>query len=73
MSTMLKLTRLDRKICDALLEAKSNREIGVKLGIAERTVKAHLRTIFFRNGINDDRKHWRILLALRHYEERQSA
>lgn len=59
----IKLTPRDREILDCLLLGMSNKAIGAKLCISDRTVKAHLRTIFLRAGINDGQKRVRLATA----------
>jgi DNA-binding NarL/FixJ family response regulator len=56
-----KLTQRDREILDLLIEGLGNREIGERLGIGERTVKAHVRVICLRAGMKPCAN--RILLA----------
>jgi DNA-binding CsgD family transcriptional regulator len=69
---MLDLTPLDRRICDLLLQALSNREISVRLGMTENAVKHYLGGIFRRNEI-DPRKDRRVLLAVLYYGEKSAA
>jgi len=45
------LTDRERRVLDLLGEGLSNKEIGARLGIAERTVKAHLTSAFRRLGV----------------------
>jgi DNA-binding NarL/FixJ family response regulator len=42
----LKLTKTESKIVELIVDGFSNREIGNKLSISEKTVKAHLGSIF---------------------------
>lgn len=52
--SMLKgLTPSERKIIDYLLDGDSNKTIARRLDISERTVKAHLTSIFRKTGIKD--------------------
>ena len=59
----IKFTPRDREILDLLLLGMSNKEIGARLRISERTVKQHLRTIFLRAGISEGRKRVRLATA----------
>jgi DNA-binding NarL/FixJ family response regulator len=56
-----KLTTRDREILDCLIEGMSNKEIAERLGIGDRTVKAHIRIICLRAGMKNGAN--RILLA----------
>jgi DNA-binding NarL/FixJ family response regulator len=68
---MLKLTPRDRQVCEALLEGKSNREIGIALGIHEQSVKARLGHIYLANQIETFAKIPRIVLAVRYHQEKE--
>jgi DNA-binding NarL/FixJ family response regulator len=54
-----RLTRREREIALLVGGGASNKEIGNKLGVTERTVKAHLTAIFRKLGVTD-----RLRLAL---------
>jgi DNA-binding NarL/FixJ family response regulator len=54
-----RLTRRETEIALLVGSGASNKEIGSKLGVTERTVKAHLTAIFRKLGISD-----RLRLAL---------
>jgi two-component system nitrate/nitrite response regulator NarL len=54
-----RLTRREREIALLVGGGASNKEIGSKLGVTERTVKAHLTSIFRKVGVSD-----RLRLAL---------
>jgi DNA-binding NarL/FixJ family response regulator len=54
------LTVSENKILNHLLNGESNKAIAKKLNISERTVKAHLTSIFRKTGAKD-----RLSLALR--------
>jgi DNA-binding NarL/FixJ family response regulator len=54
-----RLTRREREIALLVGGGASNKEIGNKLGVTERTVKAHLTAIFRKLGVSD-----RLRLAL---------
>jgi len=70
---MLNLTPRDRDCCDLLIQARSNREIGDRLGITEGSVKRRFHQIFLRNQIHlDPAKHDRIVLALLYYGEKKA-
>lgn len=47
------LTDREIETTNLVLETKSNREIAEKLGITERTVKAHLRNVFEKLEVTD--------------------
>ncbi len=55
------LTVTERKVADSLAQANNNKTIAKKLGITERTVKAHLSSIFRKTGVSD-RLHLVLLL-----------
>ena len=57
----------EQQLCSLLLECRSNREIAAELGIAPRTVKAHLNRMFHRYGITDGVK--RVKLAVMLYRK----
>lgn len=62
--TEIKVTPRDLEILQLLADGRTNGEIAGLLGIGERTVKGHLRTMFIRLGLTDSRaKGKRILLA----------
>ncbi len=54
-----KLSQREAQIAHLLKKGLSNKEIALKTGITERTVKAHLGAIFIKTGIKD-----RLTLAL---------
>jgi DNA-binding NarL/FixJ family response regulator len=45
------LTERERQVLALVAKGLSNKEIGVRLGIAERTVKTHLTNVFQRIGV----------------------
>ena len=49
-SPSLQLTLREREVLDLVLHARSNREIAEKLGIEERTVKAHIGRLMRKTG-----------------------
>ena len=55
------LTSSERKVADLLSKANNNKTIAKNLGITERTVKAHLSSIFRKTGVSD-RLHLVLLL-----------
>ena len=55
------LTSAERKVSDLLCKANNNKTIAKNLGITERTVKAHLSSIFKKTGVSD-RLHLALLL-----------
>lgn len=48
-----KLTERERAVAEAAAQGKTNKEIARKLEITERTVKAHLSSVFEKCGIRD--------------------
>jgi len=44
------LSNREKQILDQVLQGKTNKVVGAKLNITERTVKAHLTTIFKKTG-----------------------
>jgi DNA-binding NarL/FixJ family response regulator len=53
------LTAREREIVELVLQGRSNKEIARETGLADRTVKAHLTTVFQKLGVRD-----RLQLAL---------
>jgi DNA-binding NarL/FixJ family response regulator len=47
------LSPREQEVLDAVAEGLANKQIARRLGIAERTVKAHLTNIFQRIGVSD--------------------
>lgn len=47
------LTPREKEILKLLCGGKSNKEIGHALDISRFTVKSHLKSIFFKMGVND--------------------
>lgn len=47
------LTERERAVALAVLEGHSNKEVARRLGITERTVKAHLGAVFGKLGVRD--------------------
>lgn len=58
-SILAKLSKRETQIALLLKDGLSNKEIALKTGITERTVKAHLSSIFEKTGVKD-----RLSLAL---------
>ena len=54
------LSRREREVAEAVAAGASNKDVARQLGITERTVKAHLSTIFDKLGVKD-----RLQLAVR--------
>ena len=46
------LTEREQEVLDAVARGDRSKEIGVKLGITERTVKAHLTNIYNKQGVD---------------------
>lgn len=59
-STLDTLSPREQEVARAVAQGHSNKEIARQLGITERTVKAHLGTVFEKLGVRD-----RLQLALR--------
>lgn len=60
------LTEAERKVAELLSQGNTNKQIAKTLGITERTVKAHLSSIFRKTGVND-RLHLVLLLNNFHH------
>jgi len=58
------LTRREREVLAELTKGRSNREIARALGVAEKTVKAHVSAILAKLGVQDRTQ--AALLAVRH-------
>lgn len=56
---LAKLTRREQQVAQEVVKGSSNKAIARELGITERTVKAHMASIFERLGVKD-----RLQLAL---------
>lgn len=54
------LSTREREVAEAVAEGLTNKVVAARLGITERTVKAHLATVFDKLGVRD-----RLQLALR--------
>jgi DNA-binding NarL/FixJ family response regulator len=46
-------TARELEVQECLLQGKSNKEIAVKLGISDRTVKAHVKILLGKLGFSD--------------------
>ena len=62
----MNLTPREREVFDLLVMGMSNTEIAKQIGVAERTVKAHLKFAAFRNGYQSVN---RVRLAREHCTE----
>jgi len=51
-SSMLELTAREREVLEAVARGERSKEIAVKLSITERTVKAHLASIYQKLGVD---------------------
>jgi DNA-binding NarL/FixJ family response regulator len=51
--TAAELTAREREVLDLVAQGLANKQIGRRLGIAERTVKAHLTSVFQALGVTD--------------------
>jgi len=52
-STMPQLTAREHEVLELILKAQSNREIAARLGIEERTVRAHLARLMRKAGVDN--------------------
>ena len=52
-SSFSELSKREHEVLNVLTEGKSNKEIARSLDITERTVKAHLSSIFQKTGVQD--------------------
>jgi DNA-binding NarL/FixJ family response regulator len=62
--SQVRITPRDREILDLLVQGCSNEDIAKELGIAARTVKSHLRTLYMRFGIEGEGQRVRLALAV---------
>jgi DNA-binding NarL/FixJ family response regulator len=63
------LTEREREILALVAEGTSNRHVAELLAVSDRTVEAHMRSIFTKLGLHDDgSKHRRVLAVLTHLE-----
>lgn len=46
-----RMTLRQTQVVELLLQGLSNRDIGIELGLSERTVKAHLASIYRKRGL----------------------
>ena len=61
----------EEQLVELLLQGLSNREIGARMGIQERTVKAYLHRLYIKHGISEMNRIKRIVLAVKLYEGRR--
>jgi DNA-binding NarL/FixJ family response regulator len=47
------LTPREQQIASAIVDGRTNRDIAVRLGITEQTVKNHLTSIFVKIGVDN--------------------
>ena len=52
-SPAVELTNREREIVDLLRMGATNKEVAHKLGVSVKTVEAHLRNLFRRNGVRN--------------------
>lgn len=52
-SNRVELTDREREVLDLVEQSLTNRQIAVRLGIAEKTVKTHLTRVYASIGVND--------------------
>ncbi|MFD6895370.1 protein kinase [Rhodococcus sp. NPDC060086] len=63
------LSTREREVLTLMAQGRSNRAIGATLFLGERTVEAHIRSIFLKLGLHPEPEdHRRVLAVLRHLE-----
>ncbi|MFD6858508.1 response regulator transcription factor [Rhodococcus sp. NPDC060090] len=63
------LSTREREVLTLMAQGRSNRAIGATLFLGERTVEAHIRSIFLELGLHPEPEdHRRVLAVLRHLE-----
>nr|WP_281180582.1 protein kinase [Rhodococcus phenolicus] len=67
------LSAREREVLALMAEGRSNRAIGATLFLGERTVEAHIRSIFLKLGLHPEPEdHRRVLAVLEHLESTAS-
>ena len=67
------LSTREREVLALMAEGRSNRAIGATLFLGERTVEAHIRSIFLKLGLHPEPEaHRRVLAVLEHLEANSS-
>jgi DNA-binding NarL/FixJ family response regulator len=61
----------EAQVIELLLEGCSNKEIAQELGMALRTVKAHMFHLFLRHGLSSSDRHKRVQLIVKLYREQR--
>lgn len=61
---LAELTKREQEVTDAIVKGATNKEIARQLDITERTVKAHLSSIFSKLGVRD---RMQLMLAVKGY------
>ena len=51
-SSPIKLTQREREVLKAVASGETNKQIAYQLGISERTIKAHVSSIFNKFGVD---------------------
>jgi DNA-binding NarL/FixJ family response regulator len=64
------LARREREVLSLVAEGFSNRAIAGQLFVVERTVEAHVTSIFLKLGLSDSGDHHRRVLAVLAYLRR---
>jgi DNA-binding NarL/FixJ family response regulator len=64
------LTQREREVLALVAEGLSNRAIARRLFVVERTVEAHVTSIFLKLGLGDSADHHRRVLAVLAYLRR---
>ncbi|MGX6508117.1 protein kinase domain-containing protein [Rhodococcus sp. SJ-2] len=63
------LSAREREVLTLMAQGRSNRAIGATLFLGERTVEAHIRSIFLKLGLHPEPEdHRRVLAVIRHLE-----
>ena len=70
-SAIALLTEREREVLGLVAEGRSNAAIAQSLHVSERTVEAHMRSVFTRLGLSDDGStHRRVRAVLSYLDER---
>ena len=62
--TQVRLSKREKQAGDLLLQGCDNKTIGQEMGVAHRTVKAFMKRMFDKFGIDNNEKIKRVELAL---------
>lgn len=50
---MIATTDRENEICKGVLAGKTNKQIGLMMGVSANTVKAHCRNVFMKHGLTN--------------------